>query len=130
MKSCPHLLIVASLACCGAGLTTAQTVRNTPVQHVIMIIQENRSVTNLFRGDQALINHGAHLVPSGSCHGTTIPLTALRMDSCLDPGHVHSSWVSMYDGGKMDGACDIPPGLFRNCKIPKCSDTRYEYCPQ
>jgi hypothetical protein len=130
MKSCPHLLIVASLAGCGAALTTAQTVPNTPVQHVIMIIQENRSVTNLFLGDQALINHGAHLVQSGSCHGTSIPLTALRMDSCLDPGHVHSSWVSMYDGGKMDGACDIPPGLFQGCKIPKCSDTNYKYCPQ
>src|ERR1700722_2597607 len=131
MKVSLHLLMIAALGWGGAALATAQTVPNTPIQHVIMIIQENRTPTNLFLADQALINNGAHLVPSGSCHGTPIPLTALRMDSCLDPAHSHSyAWVPMYDEGKMDGACDIPPGLFKGCKIPRCSDTHYKYCPQ
>lgn len=130
MKYCLHLLVVVSLALCGVALTDAQTSQNIPVQHVIMIIQENRSTNNLFLADQSLINRGGHLVKSGSCHGTQIPLTAMRMDACLDPGHSHHAWLPMYDNGKMDGACDITPGLFKGCVIRKCSDTKYKYCPQ
>jgi hypothetical protein len=130
MKRFEHLLMMVSLALCGSAISNAET-PNTPVQHVIMVIQENRSPTNLFGADQTLIKNGAHLVSSGSCHGTNIPLTPLRLDSCLDPAHSHQyAWLPMYDGGKMDGACDIPPGLFRGCKIAKCSDTNYQYCPQ
>ena len=127
--------LLAMLGGCGGGSsakssTTTTATPNTPIQHVIMIIQENRTPTNLFFADQNLINNGAHLVSSGSCHGTTIPLTALQLDACTDPAHVHIAWVPMYDGGKMDGACDIDPGLKPGCNIPTCSDTNYQYCPQ
>src|SRR5579863_5357260 len=75
-------LIVVSLACCGAALSNAQTststlaqpsTANTPIKHVIMIIQENRSTDNLFGADTTLAQNGGHLATSGSCHGTDVP---------------------------------------------------------
>jgi len=87
---------------------------NTPIRHVIMLIQENRTPDNLFGSDftnspRRLPN--AHLVQHGSCHGASITLTPSRLDTCYDPDHGHGiphpSWLDMYDNGKMDGACDI-----------------------
>jgi hypothetical protein len=131
------IALLAMLGGCGGGSSSSSpppppppATAQTKVQHVIMVIQENRTPTNLFHADQALISNGAHLVNSGSCHGTSIPLTALPLDTCADPAHVHSAWESMYDGGKMDGACDIPPQPNQGCVLPRCSDTQYQYCPQ
>ena len=128
--------MLAMMGGCGGGSSSSSNPpppppkQNTSVQHVVMIIQENRTPTNLFFADQTLIKNGAHLVSSGSCHGTTIPLTALEIDTCSDPGHRHTDWVSMYDSGKMDGACDIPPQLATGCMLPACSDTNYQNCPE
>jgi hypothetical protein len=128
--------LLALMGGCGGGTSSssppppAPATPQTKIQHVIMIIQENRTPTNLFGADQTLINNGAHLVSSGNCHGTAIPLTAMPLDACLDPAHIHSAWVPMYDGGKMDGACDIPLTVSAGCVVPKCSDTNYQYCPQ
>ena len=140
MKWSGQRLIMTSLALCGAALSNAQTSTNTsgptsavntPIKHVIMIIQENRSTDNLFGADQALINNGAHLAGSGSCHGTAVPLIPIQLDACFDLLHSHVAWLSMYRQGNMDGACDIPlvkkqPG----CQIPQCSDKNRNSCPQ
>ncbi len=140
MKWSGHRLIMTSLVLCGAALSNAQTstnpsgpasALNTPIKHVIMVIQENRSTDNLFGGDQALINKGAHLAGSGSCHGTAIPLIPIQLDACFDLLHSHLAWLAMYRQGSMDGACDISivkkqPG----CVIPQCSDKNRNTCPQ
>jgi phospholipase C len=129
--------MLALMGGCGGGASPSSSnppppppKQNTPIQHVVMIIQENRTPTNLFGADQNLVKNGAHLVSSGSCHGTTIPLTPLPIDVCTDPAHIHTAWIPMYDGGKMDGACDIPPDPMPGCVLPRCSDTNYQYCPQ
>ena len=131
-------LITASLALCGAALSNAQTStstlaqpskQNTPIKHVIMIIQENRSTDNMFGADTALAQNGGHLATSGSCHGTNIPLIPTELDSCFDLLHSHIAWKSMYDQGKMDGACNIAVIKNTSC-IPKCSDTKHSFCPQ
>jgi len=129
MKCWLSLLSVAPLAFFGATLTQAQNT-NLPIQHVIVVVQENRTPDNLFSADASKLP-GAHLVRSGNCHGKTITLTAWPLDACFDPSHEHSKgWLPMYDGGKMDGACDIPPNVNPGCGIPNCSDTSYQYCPQ
>jgi phospholipase C len=114
-----------------AILGYAQTTFNTPIQHVIVIIQENRTPTNLFYADQNLRNKGAHLVGSGTCHGTSIPLVPIRLDTCFDLLHSHVAWEAMYDKGKMDGACDVAvTGKKSSCVVAACSDTKHVTCPQ
>jgi phospholipase C len=131
---------MTSLALCGAALSNAQTSTNTsgptsavntPIKHVIMIIQENRSTDNMFGADTTLAQNGGHLAASGSCHGTMIPLVPIELDSCFDLLHSHIAWTSMYSQGKMDGACDVPvlKKQTTSC-IPKCSDTKRNTCPQ
>lgn len=122
---------LALLGLLGPSLALAQN-PNTPIQHVIVIIQENRTPDNLFLADQNLISAGAHLAGKGSCHGTTITLTPWQLDACWDQSHAHNTgWLPMYDGGKMDGACDIQLSVINpSCTIPNCSDANYTYCPE
>jgi hypothetical protein len=132
MKRIQVLLSVLALGLLGTVLANAGTF-NTPLQHVIVIVQENRTPDNLFGADTALVSVGAHLVPAGKCHGTSIALTAWQMDACFDPSHAHTAWLSMYDSGAMDGACDVMPGV-ENCEgksVPACPrGVRKEDCPQ
>ncbi len=117
----PELLAITSLmaamACGGSASTSFRTppsTANTPIQHVVIVIQENRTPDNLFGSDlqnQPRRLPNADLASQGSCHGQSIALTPWVLDPCWDPDHGHGlphpSWTDMYDGGKMDGACDI-----------------------
>jgi hypothetical protein len=116
----------------GAALCAGQKpTPNTPIQHVIIIVQENRTPGNLFFADKSLISRGAHLAGSGSCHGVAVPLTPWQLDGCFDPNHGHNGgWIPEYDNGKMDGACDVAPGLRVGCGVPSCTNTAYAHCPQ
>jgi phospholipase C len=107
--------LVAMMACAGSSQGGAHNPQpNTPIRHVIIVVQENRTPDNLFGSDLQNATRrlpNADLVGQGSCHGQTITLTAATLDTCWDPDHghfqPHPSWQQMYDGGKMDGACDI-----------------------
>jgi phospholipase C len=86
----------------------------TPIQHVVVIFQENRTPDNLFQ-DPKLIAAGADIHNSGmNSKGQNITLVPVPLgcppDNCqtYDPDHSHKSFVAMYDGGKMDGADKIP----------------------
>jgi hypothetical protein len=84
--------------------------RNPKAQHVIIVIHENRTPDNLFQ-DPNLVAAGADIVDpkvGGLCHETQVPLVARPLNDCYGPDHHHDpAWLSMYDGGKMDGACRI-----------------------
>ena len=70
------------------------------IQHVVIIFQENRTPDNLFHGlpNADIANSGVNSL------GQTIILQAASMSNNYDLGHRHADFVSMYDGGKMDGA--------------------------
>jgi len=113
-----------------ASLAYTQTQYNTPFQHVIVVVQENRTPDNLFQ-DQVLINKGAEVAQNGLCHGTVIPLTPFELNACFDPNHSHQpGWLKTYDKGLMDGACDTVTEYNPGCVVPSCSDTKYQFCPQ
>ena len=77
---------------------------NSPISHIVIIFQENRTPDNLFQ-DPVLIARGADIASSGlNSHGQTIPLTPIPLANKYDLSHMHSAFVAMYDGGKMDGA--------------------------
>jgi phospholipase C len=73
------------------------------IQHVVIILQENRTPDNLFHG---LPN--ADIANSGTnSSGQTVPLTETSLATNYDLDHSHNGFVEMYDGGKMDGADKI-----------------------
>jgi len=81
---------------------------NTPIRHVIVVVQENRTPDNLFQ-DPVLIANGADISTTGfykDHHGqrVTLPLAPGQLDSCYDPAHTHAAWMQMWDNGAMDGA--------------------------
>jgi phospholipase C len=68
------------------------------IKHVVIVIQENRSVDNLFNGLP-----GADTVREGMSHDGTVPLRPLDLDAPFDVDHQHRAFEREYDDGKMDG---------------------------
>ena len=95
---------------CGGGTGHSFTaIPSGKIQHIVIIFQENRTPDNLFH-DQNLINAGADIASSGlNSSGQTIQLSPAPLANDYDLSHAHSAFLSMYDGGKMDGADQIPP---------------------
>jgi hypothetical protein len=102
-----------------------------PIQHVVVIFQENRTPDNLFQ-DPVLIARGADIASSGTnSKGQIIPLIPIDLGTTgsnpqnYDLSHTHSAFVSMYDGGKMDGADLITCLPAANC--PADSNPQFKY---
>jgi phospholipase C len=69
------------------------------IQHVVVIIQENRSFDNLFQGYP-----GADTVAYGKGpQGLPIKLSSVGFGAQYDIRHFFSSFVDSYDNGNMDG---------------------------
>jgi phospholipase C len=102
---------VLGLSGCGGGNGGGSTPPPAgKIQHVVIIFQENRTPDNLFQ-DPVLIKRGADIAQSGvNSMGQTIPLSPIDLGTSgsnpqnYDLSHTHGAFVSMYDGGKMDGA--------------------------
>lgn len=119
--------VLVSLNGCGGGSSGNSTTPPPPptqkIQHVVVIFQENRTPDNLFQQDAKLIAAGADIQNFGiNSQGEQITLTPAPLATDFNPDHSHSSFVNMYDGGKMDGADKIPvgcnPGSPPSCPPP------------
>ncbi|HEY7992966.1 MAG TPA: alkaline phosphatase family protein [Candidatus Eremiobacteraceae bacterium] len=77
------------------------------IQHVVIIVQENRSFDNMFNGFP-----GADTAQSGKMsNGQTVQLTSIHLDQGYDLRHRHFTWWMSWDQGKMDGFdIDRSPG--------------------
>jgi len=69
----------------------------TPIQHVVVIMQENRSFDNLFNGYP-----GADTVQAGMNLGVHVPLVVTPLGNGPDIDHTHTGWWQQWDSGKMD----------------------------
>lgn len=102
---------------------------NSPITHVVIIFQENRTPDNLFQ-DPVLIARGADIAQSGlNSHGQLVPLLPVPLANKYDLSHAHAAFVDMYDNGKMDGADRIPMTCIDGLKV--CSDVtpQFGYVP-
>jgi phospholipase C len=106
------------------------------IQHVVIIFQENRTPDNLFQ-DPVLVSRGADIATSGlNSGGRTIPLTSINLGTTgpnpqnYDLSHAHSAFVSMYDGGKMDGADRTTCTPTANCPPAAHPNPQYRYVIQ
>ena len=80
-------------------LPSPSTNPSLKIQHVVVIVQENRSFDNLFNGFP-----GADTAQSGKMSdGQTVQLTPIHLDQGYDLRHRHYTWWVSWDGGKMDG---------------------------
>ncbi|MGB8909600.1 MAG: alkaline phosphatase family protein [Candidatus Cybelea sp.] len=71
----------------------------SPIQHIVIVVQENRSVDNLFQ-----FLRGANIQSWGlNSQNQTVPLEKESLTANYDLGHIHSSWLSEYDNGEMNG---------------------------
>lgn len=110
-------LLLSSNGCGGAK----GSISNTQIQHVVVIFQENRTPDNLFH-DSVLMARGADIATTGvNSKGQKITLTPIDLGTAgsnpqnYDLGHSPSSFVSMYDAGRMDGADRISCSPSANC---------------
>lgn len=89
------------------------------IKHVVIIIQENRSVDDLFNGFP-----GADTVRVGMSHDGPVALQPVPLDYPADVDHQHRAWVAEYDGGKMDGFDRVAT------EPQQHADFAYAYVPQ
>lgn len=72
---------------------------SSKIRHVVIIIQENRSVDDLFNGLP-----GADTVRSGkNSYGQTVRLRAVRLTAPYDIGHEHAAYLIEDANGKLNG---------------------------
>jgi phospholipase C len=120
-------IAAAALGGCGGGggggtssgpipsATTGPSVRGT-IRHVVIIVQENRTVDNFFNGFP-----GADTVQTAQTStGATAALKPISISAKFDLDHYHSAFLSEFNGGAMNGfdtqpvfrcstPCDAPP---------------------
>jgi phospholipase C len=87
-----------------------------PIQHIVVIFQENRSPDNLFH-DPKLIAAGADIASSGlNSKGKFIELTPIPLVTNYDLLHGHRAFLTTYDNGRMDGTDKNPAMCIKNAK--------------
>ncbi len=88
--------------------------QSSPIAHLVVIVQENRSFDNLFHcfSGTDCVKHGEEKVKVGGKYvdkSVTLRQGGLIMKT--DIGHCRFSYVTAYDGGKMDGFNLEPKGV-------------------
>jgi phospholipase C len=94
------------------------TPESAKIQHVVIILQENRTVDNLFNGFP-----GADTVTSGMSNGQSVALQPVTLEQGDGLDNSHTGWVKDWDNGAMDGFAHPAPGY------PDPS-LAYSYVPQ
>lgn len=72
----------------------------SPIQHIVIVVQENRTFDNLFGGPNGF--PGAETASSGMFGNTVVPLAPISFASAGGPDNSHIAYIKAFDGGKMD----------------------------
>lgn len=81
------------------GSNTAPPISgSSKIQHVVIIMQENRSFDNLFNGFP-----GAETVTTGVSKGQVVQMQPVLLEQGMDLPHSHPDWWADWDNGAMDG---------------------------
>jgi phospholipase C len=97
VTSTPTVITAASTTIVGPSVAPAAA-NGGPIQHIVVIMQENRSFDHLFNGFP-----GADTVQSGMSKGAVVPLTAIPLGNTPDVDHSHTNWWRQWNNGAMDG---------------------------
>jgi phospholipase C len=119
VKRCAALLSIAAFAACSSGGPRSTVpaaaissqldnaaIAGSPIAHVIVVIQENRTMDNLF-ASSIIANGGpypgADVVQTAKIGARSIPMRQTPFEFPADPSHTHAALVSEYNDGKMNG---------------------------
>jgi len=103
--------------------TISSTNTRTPIKHVIVVVMENRSFDNMFRGFP-----GANSANFGRNHlGQLVQLQPAPFEGNCDPDHSHEAWIRDYAAGKMDGFDTTPPSCVGPVPSNGSSVANYPY---
>jgi phospholipase C len=120
----------------GAGSATiprlyegvAEPLSGTPIRHVIVVIQENRTVDNFFNG----FPNADTVLQGENERGEAVTLQPTSLTAPYDLGHRHGSWRLDYARGKMFGfsseSIDCYAHVHRQC--PRSYVAAYGYVPK
>jgi phospholipase C len=96
------------------------------IQHVVIIIQENRTVNDLFNGLA-----GADTVRTGqNSHGQSVPLRPRLLTAPYDISHAHSGFVTEYANGQLNGFDLVSSTCKKSGKCPPADIRAYGYVPE
>src|SRR5579872_3492194 len=103
--------LAAIVAGTGAARADAPQVAGSPIAHVIVVIQENRTTDNLF-ASSALAGGGpypgADVTQTAVIDGRRVALKAVPFEYPADPRHTHPALLAEWNNGKMDGFAKDP----------------------
>ncbi|MGA8534647.1 MAG: alkaline phosphatase family protein [Candidatus Tumulicola sp.] len=109
-----YLVLVLAIAACagqqstslpahGGMLSAKLHVGTSPIQHIILIVQENRTPDYMFQSPQ-LIAEGADISKKAlNSKDQVVTLHPVSLKAAYDLPHGHPNFLVDYDGGKMDG---------------------------
>jgi phospholipase C len=121
-------MLLAALTACGGGGTLGAPAANpgtvgkktgTPIQHIVLMVQENRSFNNLFATFPGVtgVTTGMEKIGSGTtAHDQNITLTQVNLEDKQNLNHLYVSYKTAYDGGEMDAFNQI---IFQNNGKPE-----------
>ena len=109
-----------------AGVLLHRPAGTGTIEHLVVIVQENRSVDNLFNGLP-----GANTVQSGqNMKGQTVVLQPVSLTAPYDISHKHKAWVAEYDHGRLDGFSSENFNCYEKGRCPKRDVAAYAYVPE
>jgi phospholipase C len=77
----------------------SESAGRTPIEHIVIVLQENRTFDNIFHGYPR-----AHWARFGYNHlGKKVWPRPISLMTPWDPGHEYEDWLVEYNGGKMNG---------------------------
>ena len=96
------------------------------IRHVVIVIQENRSVDNLFHflAGANTVSHGQNSL------GQFVRLQAVSLTANYDPDHNHADFVTEYANGKLNGWNRVGIKCKNAKSCPSPSVAAYGYVPQ
>ena len=83
-----------------------QPVAGSPIRHVIVMVQENRTFDNLFASSILAKGGpypGADTAQVTHVHGQTVRLQSISLAYPVDPSHSHIALMHEWNDGRMDG---------------------------
>ncbi len=99
---------------------------SSTIQHIVIIVQENRSPDNLFNGLP-----GADTVQYGmNSNGEQVPLDPIPLTAPYDISHQHSAFEVEYAGGALDGFNLVKSTCRDRDGCPLSVRRAYAYVPQ